>query len=520
MNNNTNTDNSQMETPQKASHRDLIFVILSLVLGFLFCDFIIFGGLGISVPIFLVISYAVVLCYISKGKITLNSDAIITAIPVLLISLCFVFYDNQLLRFFNFNFLIFFSMLNLSYLTGINEYRFFETGSFWDFMKTFFVFPFANLDKTAKSISVSTKGSKKSSHVLMVIAGIAVISPVAIIIILLLMSSDAGFQTLISGFFKNFKDLWAQNLFKIVIAIILTFPIFSFLYSILNKNHNIKIGKLQISKSIKIVDSLFVNSALWVVCMIYVLFMFTQLNYFISALYNQLPSGLSYSDYARRGFFELVAVSFINLILIIIAVSFTKQKSDKIKRSSRVTVFALAFLTILIICTAISKMVMYMGFYGLTLLRIYTSWFMVVLFCIFLIICIKTFYKKLKLMRATAIITTLLYIVLNFANVDALIPQYNIYKYNQNPAKGIDISMFNNLSSSMLPYAKALANDPQFVNDNKNSNEPQILNGEIINNELSILNDLLANRNNELKKSNWQNFSLAGFEGVNITSKK
>jgi hypothetical protein len=508
MNNNVYTDNSQISTAPSVSHRDLIFVILSLVLGFLFCNFILFGGLGISVPLFLICCYAVTLCYISRGKIIINSDAIITAIPVLLISLCFVYFDNQLLRFLNFNFLIFFSVLNLSYLTGVNEYRFFETGSFWDFMKAFFVFPFANLDKTAKSISVSTKGSKKSSQVLMVVAGIAVISPVAIIIILLLMSSDAGFQTLISGFFKNFKDLWAQNLFKIVIAIILTFPIFSFLYSILNKNHNIKIGKLQISKSIKIVDSLFVNAALWVICMIYVLFMFTQLNYFVSALYNQLPQGLTYSSYAQRGFFELVAVSFINLILIIFAVSFTKQKDDKIKQSNRVTVFALAFLTILIICTAISKMVMYMEFYGLTLLRLYTSWFMVVLFFIFLLVVIKTFYKKLRLMRAIAIIATILYIGLNFANVDALIPQYNIYKYKQDTSKGIDVSMFYQLSSSMLPQAKALATDSQFVKDID------------YNSKISILNKIFTEKNNALKKSNWQNFSLAGFEGANITNKK
>ena len=111
-------------------------------------------------------------------------------------------------------------------------------------------------------------------------------------------------------------------------------------------------------------------------------------------------------------------------------------------------------------------------------------------------------------MRATAIIATILYIGLNFANVDALIPQYNIYKYKQDTSKGIDVSMFYDLSSSMLPYAKALVNDPQFIKaaDYKD--------------KIVILNDLLTARNNELKKSNWQSFSLAGYDGANIKSEK
>jgi uncharacterized membrane protein (DUF2068 family) len=515
MNNTVNTEELQITPTTTSSRRDMIFVLLSLVLGFLFCDFILFGGLGVSVPLFVIISYTVTLIYISKGKIIINKDAIITVIPVILLSACFVLYDNQLLRFFNFDFLIFFSMLNLSYLTGVSEFHFFETGSFWDFIKAFFVFPFANLDKSVKSISLSTKNSTKASRILMAIAGIIVISPVAIIIIVLLMSSDAAFQSLISNIFKNFKDLWAQNLFKFIIAIILTFPIFSFLYSILNKNHNFKINTFQITKAVKIVDSLFANSALWVICMIYVLYIFTQLNYFISAFFNTLPSGLTYAEYARRGFFELVAVTFINLILIIFSIAFTKRKEYKIKQSSRVTIFSLSLLTIMLIATAVSKMVMYIGFYGLTLLRIYTSWFMVVLLCIFLLLCIKMFSKKFKLMRVAAIIITMLYIGLNFANVDALIPQYNIYKYKQNPSKGIDVTMFYQLSSSMIPQAQQFADDlklraADFI---EKSSVDFTHEEQTISNELYEVNNLLMQRRDAHYKLNWQNFSFAGYEG-------
>jgi uncharacterized membrane protein (DUF2068 family) len=508
MNDFENSDELLLTPAKTASHRDMIFVLLSLVLGFLFCEFILFGGLGISVPLFVIISYAVTLVYISKGKIIINKDVIITAIPIVLLCACFVLYDNQLLRFFNFLFLIFFSMLNLSYLTGVNEFHFFETGSFWDFIKAFFVFPFVNLDKSVKSISLSTKSSTKAAQILMAIAGVVVISPVAIIITILLMSSDASFQSLISDIFMNFKDLWTQNILKFIIAVILTFPIFSFLYSILHKNHNKELNTLKISKAVKIVDSLFVNSALWVICMIYVLYIFTELSYFFSAFFHTLPKGFTYSEYARRGFFELVAVTFINLILIIFSIAFTKRKEYKIKQSSRVTVFSLSILTIMIIATAVSKMVLYIEICGLTLLRFYTSWFMIVLLCIFVLLCVKMLNEKFKIMRVAAIIITILYIGLNFANVDALIPQYNIYKYEQNPSKGIDVTMFYELSSSMIPQAQKLANEPQFLNAKNNAAN------------ISNINKLLNERKSELKNSDWQNFNFSEYESLFFLNKQ
>jgi uncharacterized membrane protein (DUF2068 family) len=507
MNNTLSSDNLPKGLATFTSRRDMIFVLLSLVLGFLFCDFILFGGFGISVPLFVIISYTITIIYITKGKLVITKDAIITAIPVILLCTCFVLYDNDILRFFNFCIIIFFSILNISYLTGINEYRFFESGSFWDFVKACFIFPFINLDKSVQSISVSTKGSSKFMQILKAIAGIVVISPIAIIITALLMRSDAGFQKIISNVFVNFKELWAQNLFKIVIAIILTFPIFSFLYSIKNKNRTFNLKPLQMGKSAKIVDSLFVNSALWVICMIYVLYIFTQLSYFFSAFFSTLPNGLTYSEYARRGFFELVAVTSINLILIIFSIAFTKRKEHQIKQSSRVTVFTLSLLTIMLIATAISKMVMYIGFYGLTVLRIYTSWFMIVLLCIFLLFCFKMINEKIKLMKASALIIAILYIGLNFANIDTIIPQYNIYRYKQDPSKDIDVSMFYELSSSMIPQAQKLADDPLFKNDQKNAVER------------SNLNELMKQREIALKNSKWQNFNISEYIGYSILEK-
>ena len=115
--------------------------------------------------------------------------------------------------------------------------------------------------------------------------------------------------------------------------------------------------------------------------------------------------------------------------------------------------------------------------------------------------------EKIKLMKASALIIAILYIGLNFANIDAIIPQYNIYRYKQDPSKDIDVSMFYELSSSMIPQAQKLADDPLFKNDQKNAVER------------SNLNELLKQREIALKNSKWQNFNISEYIGYSILEK-
>jgi len=52
-----------VNTPQKEEpkieKRDFIFAILSFVVGYLLCEFILFGGFGFGVPAFFIVFYTV-----------------------------------------------------------------------------------------------------------------------------------------------------------------------------------------------------------------------------------------------------------------------------------------------------------------------------------------------------------------------------------------------------------------------------------------------------------------------------
>ena len=469
--------------------RDSVYALLSLALGYLFSELILFGGFGIAVPLFTAAFYLLALCYLGPEKIRMNSDSVVTFAAVALLSLCFALYDNEFLRFFNVLALILLIPLNLTYFAGANEFRFFSSGSAWEVLRGIFVFPFTNMDKGLKALTRNGRNSSKTSRVIKAAAGILLISPVAAAVLLLLANSDAAFGGLMSGVTAFFREKWSGYLFKFICAFLVSFPIFSFLFSVFYQNRNYSVKKYNLEQKARAIDPVYVNSALWVLCTIYILFIFTQIAYFFSAFRNALPGGFTYAGYARNGFFQLAAVCFINLIFIVFELAFSRRENNNLTKSSKITASFLSLLTILLIITAFSKMAMYIGNFGLTPDRLYATWFMTVLLFFFLFVIIRMFTRRFRLIKATALIFTALYLVLNFADLDSMIPAYNIA--HPNGKTGVDIAVFSGLSDSMVPQAAKLLGNPVYS---------------------SNLEALLKERREKLKNLPWQQWSAAGLK--------
>jgi hypothetical protein len=117
--------------------------------------------------------------------------------------------------------------------------------------------------------------------------------------------------------------------------------------------------------------------ALWIVNALFLLFVAIQIRYlFGGGTLVEVTPGLGYADYARRGFFELVAVAALVIPLQLTAdwaAAPAAGRSRLILRSS-----ALVQLLLLggIIASAVYRMQLYQEAYGLTELRLYVSVFM------------------------------------------------------------------------------------------------------------------------------------------------
>jgi hypothetical protein len=126
----------------------------------------------------------------------------------------------------------------------------------------------------------------------------------------------------------------------------------------------LRLGALPAIIVLALVDALFLG------------FVVVQAVYLFGGADTLVRTGMTYSEYARRGFFELVAVATLVLCLVLLLDWLTRF----VGRSARVAISLLhgllILLTLVILASALVRMRLYQSEFGLTSLRFYTTAFM------------------------------------------------------------------------------------------------------------------------------------------------
>ena len=105
---------------------------------------------------------------------------------------------------------------------------------------------------------------------------------------------------------------------------------------------------------------------------IYLLFCGIQVMYlFAGGIFRRFLEGMTYSEYARQGFFELLFVSLLNLAIVTLCVEHVREN-----RILKVCLTVVSGCTYILICSSAYRMVLYIRQYHLTFLRILVLWFL------------------------------------------------------------------------------------------------------------------------------------------------
>ena len=85
-------------------------------------------------------------------------------------------------------------------------------------------------------------------------------------------------------------------------------------------------------------------------------------------------------------------------LMVIFLAGVLAKRNENGRKPVAVRIYSAVFsmITILLICSAMSKMIMYIGEYGLTGLRFYTSWFMILLGIVFLVLILHEIFPGMK----------------------------------------------------------------------------------------------------------------------------
>lgn len=157
-----------------------------------------------------------------------------------------------------------------------------------------------------------------------------------------------------------------------------------------------------------------------------------------------LPDGMTYAEYARQGFFQLLFVAALNAAL----VAFCSRRFGE-NRALRALLTAVCVCTYILIASSAYRMLLYVGAYGLTFLRILVLWFLGVLAILLSGIAVSLYRGKFDLFRFVFAVCLAGWLVFSFSKPDRLAAQYNVSAFGV--TDGIGYSMMYELSMDAVP---------------------------------------------------------------------
>lgn len=158
-------------------------------------------------------------------------------------------------------------------------------------------------------------------------------------------------------------------------------------------------------------------------------FVVIQFQYFFGGNTNIRIDGYTYSEYAVRGFGELVTVAFFTLLMLLSLSGVTRRESENQRRAFSGLGVGLVALVLVMLVSAYQRLALYESAYGFSRLRTYTH---VVLIWIGLLLVATIVLEILRRERAfafAAILAALGFAVsISLLNVDAFIVKQNIQR--------------------------------------------------------------------------------------------
>jgi len=422
----------KIENKFKPKMVDLIFAIFAFVLGYFFARFVLFAWAGWGVTVFTFAYLASTTTYmIIKKAFVRKIETFFWLLVVALTGISYTLWNNNGFNIERSLFLFASAIYYILVATGTTLLK--KTSNFIiiDAINSTLIFPLRNFFNQYVSFKALSNREGKGNF-LPIFIGVITTIFLAIIIIPLLETADAGgFGMLLDVFRTTFTVDIGSSIAYLIVAV----PVAAYIFGLISGSickKGTDILTLEASektvKVLRIIHPTTLNIVLGAVCVIYLVFIFSQLPYFFSAFTGRRPEGwLLYSEFARQGFFELVTIASINLTILIICNIFSKKHRME---SIMLKVFniALAVITLVLIATAFSKMALYIAAYGLTMRRLTPCIFMIFLGLIF--IALLALQKwNFSIVRFSLITGAIIFVAMSIANPDAMVVRYNANRY-------------------------------------------------------------------------------------------
>lgn len=418
--------------------------VLAAVIGLLSSLFYVNHTMGISVMIMTVLVVVAMVHNKKSAGISMGHGFYMTSGYMILLSPVFAVTTVPLIRFWA-GFIL--TVLFLALAVGE------QTFSWPLWVKEGLTSLFGALSQSMNFFTHGSKVTSKNKKILgQVILGMVVALPILAVAAGLLASADAVMDDFIGNIFETVKlddlGLW---IWRLVVFLVVSALLYGYSIWMSHVQSDAVNGENQVKTVVKleVIPPVVSGTILVLLNGLYLIFAYIQIKFLFLGGQANVIGGYNYADYARSGFFELVALSVLNTIGILVINRFTK-----VHLFNHISLSITALCTFIMIASSWFKMFLYESAYGYTQLRLYVYMILGFMILFMALITLGIWKRHLPVIEWSIVIGLCYFLVISYVNVDAIIVTNNVARYEDHGE--IDLSyLFNELSRDGAPQVIA-----------------------------------------------------------------
>ena len=262
------------------------------------------------------------------------------------------------------------------------------------------------------------ENAKKRAKFVYILIGVVVAIPLLFVMISLLSSADQIFgdavETILGNIFLSWDAIW---------FLVFAFVALLFTYGIIvaapfgSRHHRQRKEGTH--------EPIVAITAMGLLTLVYLLFSVIQILYLFTNNMS-LPDDMTYAEYARQGFFQLMFVCVLNVILVLVCHAIFSKNTVL-----NIVLTIMSACTYVMIASSALRMTMYIKAYDLTYMRILVFAVLAVLTVILAGVIIRIYTDRFPLVQCSMFAIITVYIIVSFLRPAYLVARYNLE--NQNP---------------------------------------------------------------------------------------
>jgi hypothetical protein len=284
-----------------------------------------------------------------------------------------------------------------------------------------------------------------------IVRGMVIAFPIVVFFGSLLASADLVFSQKLGEFLGLFSiGKLAENFLRLILILVYGYLLAGiFLHAASRSKDEKLIGedKPVIKPFLGFTESAIVLGS---VSILFLLFVIVQFQYFFGGATNIGVAGYTYSQYARRGFNELVTVAFFSLVMILGLSTVTRRTDDREKRVYSGLSVVIVGLVMVILVSAYQRISLAIAWHGFSRLRLYPRVFLVWLGVLLITVVVLEIFRRERYFAFATVLASLGFALsLTLVNVDAAIIKHNVPRVLQ--GRKLNVAHLASLSSDAVP---------------------------------------------------------------------